>query len=136
MLPPPTLLEAMSPFPFFLDASATLERAEAMFEEHGIRHLPIKHEGELVGLLTTGDVAVARRLGHARRVGEICHRDILTVDVHLPLAAVLATMIDQHADCALVIKHEHLVGIFTTTDACRLLAEVLGGPADPAPIVA
>jgi hypothetical protein len=35
----------------------------------------------------------------------------------------------------LVLRHEQLVGIFTTMDACRLLADLIVGE-EPDPIVA
>ena len=135
MLQAPTLLEAMTPFPFFLEAQAELSAARAMFEAHNIRHLPIKDEGRAVGVLTPRDLILAGRMSPLPRVGEVCDREVLMVDIHLGLAAVLQTMVDQRVDCALVLKHDQLVGIFTTTDACRQLSQLIAS-SDPDPIVA
>lgn len=129
------LIEAMSTFPFFLDASASLDAARAMFEDHGIRHLPIKESGRLLGLVTPHELELASRISPPPTVGEICRREVLTVDVFLSLAAVLEAMVENRADCALVLKHDQLVGIFTTTDACRLLAQMLTGE-EPEPLIA
>ncbi len=135
MLPPIMLIEAMTTFPFYIDASASLEEARHMFDAHVIRHLPVKEGGALVGLLTPSELAVAGRITPTPNVGEVCRRDVLTVDVYLSLSSVLTTMVERRVDCALVLRHEQLVGIFTTMDACRLLADVITGE-EPDPIVA
>lgn len=131
----PSLLEAMTPFPFFCEAQGDLEAARALFEGHPFRHLPVKDDGRTVGVVTPRDLILASRMTPAPKLGEICERDFLAVDVHLPLAEVLLTMAERGVDCALVLKHEQLVGIFTTTDACRLLARLVSGD-EPDPIVA
>jgi CBS domain-containing protein len=43
------------------------------------------------------------------------------------VAVVARTMAEHRIGSAIVTKHDKLVGIFTVTDACRALAEVLGG---------
>ncbi len=135
MFQAPTLLEAMTPFPFYLDAKADLAAARAMFETHPIRHLPIKDGARAVGLVTPRDLFLAGRMSPQPKLGDICDREVLMVDIHLLLSAVLQAMVDQRVDCALVLKHDQLVGIFTTTDACRLLGQLVNS-SEPDPIVA
>ena len=54
------------------------------------------------------------------------------VPASTPLATVARTMAEHHIGSAIVTKHDKLVGIFTVTDACRSLAQVLEGrPAAP-----
>jgi len=131
----PSLLEAMTPFPFFVEAGADLEDARSLFATHPFRHLPVKDDGRTIGVVTPRDLLLAGRMTPAPKLGEICDGDFLAVDVHRPLAEVLATMAERGVDCALVLKHDQLVGIFTTTDACRLLARLVSGE-EPDPIVA
>ena len=45
-------------------------------------------------------------------------------------------MAENRLGAAIVTKHDKLVGIFTVTDACRALAEVLEGHADDTDSVA
>jgi CBS domain-containing protein len=40
---------------------------------------------------------------------------------------VARTMAEHHIGSAIVTKNDKLVGIFTVTDACRALAEILDG---------
>jgi CBS domain-containing protein len=47
------------------------------------------------------------------------------VDAGEPAEAVAAAMAERHLGSALVTRAGKLVGIFTTTDACRALARVL-----------
>ena len=49
------------------------------------------------------------------------------VPASIPVAVVARTMADHRIGSAIVTKHDKLVGIFTVTDACRALAEVLEG---------
>jgi CBS domain-containing protein len=44
-----------------------------------------------------------------------------------PVAAVARAMAEHHIGSAIVTRNDKLVGIFTVTDACRALAEILEG---------
>ncbi|MFB6303944.1 MAG: CBS domain-containing protein [Haloferacaceae archaeon] len=62
--------EAMSPDPTTVDPEATLERAAELLTEGGFRRLPVVDDGELVGIVTTTDLAdylprLAARRRHA-----------------------------------------------------------------------
>ena len=47
------------------------------------------------------------------------------VDLETPVASVAKTMADRHFGSALVTRRGKLAGIFTMTDACRVLADQL-----------
>jgi len=49
------------------------------------------------------------------------------VPASTPVSTVARTMADNRIGSAIVTKDGKLVGIFTVTDACRALAEVLEG---------
>jgi predicted transcriptional regulator len=49
------------------------------------------------------------------------------VPASAPVAAVARTMAEHHIGSTIVTKNDKLVGIFTVTDACRALAEILEG---------
>jgi acetoin utilization protein AcuB len=49
------------------------------------------------------------------------------VPASTPVAAVARTMAEHHIGSAIVTKNGKLVGIFTVTDACRALAEIIEG---------
>jgi len=100
--------------------------------EHDIHHLPVKHGDEIIGSLAL------RALGEpandaGRTVGEVATRNPFVVDVNARVDEVAFAMAERHIDCVLVTREGHLAGLFTTTDACRLLGEQLRKDAPPPP---
>ena len=102
-----------------------------MMERHAIRHLPVKDQGTLVGVISDRDVSLAMGTGvhsplaQALQVREVYLPQAYVVDVGERLDCVLLHMAQQHAVEALVVKEGRLAGIFTMTDACRLLGQLL-----------
>jgi len=129
----PSVRRVMTPFPWSIEASRAVEEAWQMMADHGIRHLPVTESGTLVGMVSGRDLGLAMdvRLGTPRArgvtVGELCERDPFVVDLTTPVEIVARQMAERRLGSALVTRQGRLVGIFTTTDACRLLADVLGG---------
>jgi acetoin utilization protein AcuB len=102
---------------------------------HHVRHLPVKKGAALVGVVSDRDVrqALDPQLGKPAanlRVRDVASLDVYLVDLSTPLDEVLAHMARTHVGCALVRKGTKLVGVFTTTDACRLFGEYLRGKDD------
>ena len=102
--------------------------------EHNIRHLPVKGNGKLVGILTERDIDFALRVD-GKTPAEMYVKDAYIPDPFVtapetPVANVAARMAHDHIGCALVVDNERLVGIFTTVDACRVLSEVLRGSSE------
>jgi CBS domain-containing protein len=58
------------------------------------------------------------------------------VPASTPVSKVARLMADNRIGSAIVTKHDKLVGIFTVTDACRALAEVLNDHDEEPDIVA
>ncbi len=124
----PPIKSVMTPFPYHTDGSQTLQDALRMMEQHDIRHLPVMQGGEIVSVITDGDVrlALGPALGAERlRVSDVVHREAYRVELTEPLDVVVSRMADEHIDCAVVLKNSRLVGIFTMTDACRCLGGML-----------
>lgn len=106
---------------------------------HGVRHLPVKDEGRLVGVLTDRDLkrAIDPDLGLPPKdelfVRDVAVLDAYTVDTSEPLDHVLEEMINRHMGSVLVTSHGRLAGIFTMTDACRILCTHLRALVPPRP---
>ena len=104
-----------------------------MMREHHFRHLPVTDAGAIVGVLTDRDIKLV--LGpdfDYPNEKQLTVRDAYVerpcvVPASTPVASVARTMAENRIGSALVTKHDKLVGIFTVTDACRALAEVLSG---------
>jgi acetoin utilization protein AcuB len=128
---PPQILAYMTPFPYSIDVDAPLAEAHAFLRERHIRHLPVTERGELMGVLTDRDIklALGPDLGSPPErelsVRDVFQPEAYVVDAGAPLLTVAATMAERHLGSALVTRAGKLVGIFTTTDACRALARIL-----------
>lgn len=124
----------MTPFPYTVDVDAPLAEAHRLMREHHFRHLPVTRDGTLTGVLTDRDI----KLVLGPDFGNPEERDLKVRDAYVerpcvvpagtPLASVARTMAENRIGSAVVTKNDKLVGIFTVTDACRALAEILEGP--------
>ena len=127
----------MTPFPYSIDVDAPLEDAHKLMREHHFRHLPVTRAGAIVGVLTDRDIKLV--LGpdfDYPNEQQLTVRDAYVerpcvVPASTPVATVARTMAENHIGSAIITKNDKLVGIFTVTDACRALAEVLDGRGNP-----
>jgi len=120
----------MTPFPNWVSSEASIDDALVMMKEHAIRHLPVKHNGELFGVITERDIKQAQNIvekavSQNLKVKDICIQHLYVVEMETPIDEVLMNMVERHIGSALVIKQGRLAGLFTTSDACRCYAEHL-----------
>ena len=124
-------MSVMTPFPYSIAIEESVRTARDMMERHAIRHLPVKDQGTLVGVISDRDVSLAMGTGvhlspaQALQVREVYLPQAYVVDVGERLDYVLLHMAQQHIGSALIVKEGRLAGIFTMTDACRLLGQLL-----------
>jgi len=129
----PQVVAFMTPFPYSIDVDAPLAAAHSMMRDGGFRHLPVTSGARIVGMLSDRDIKLV--LGPdfgSSKESELKVRDAYVdrpcvVAASTPVAAVARTMAERHIGSAIVTKNDKLVGIFTVTDACRVLAEILEG---------
>jgi acetoin utilization protein AcuB len=127
----PAIGSVMTPFPYVVQVSESVLAARALMVEHEVRHLPVKDDNRLVGVLTDRDLkrALDPSLGLPPKeelfVRDVFVPDAYVVDVGEPLDCVLGHLSSQHIGSALITKNGRLVGIFTLTDAARLFCQHL-----------
>lgn len=127
----PSIKAVMTPFPWHVHLDDRLGHAREMMREHGIRHLPVTDDGELVGIVTDRDIGLVENATRERverealRVRDACVPDAYVVELSAPLDGVLREMAERHIDSALVVKRGRLAGIFTSTDVCRHFEQFL-----------
>ncbi|MCB9540709.1 MAG: CBS domain-containing protein [Myxococcales bacterium] len=123
-----------------LHEGADLEIAEGLMAVLHIRHLPVVHDGRLVGLVTHRDLlalSLSPFDGHSAdahehlqttvRVGRVMRRDVATVAPDTDLRDALRVMRNQRFGCLPVVEAgDRLVGIVTEADFMHLAQLVLG----------
>lgn len=126
----PLVKSAMTPFPYSVEVSALMVDALGLMEEHRIHHLPVVRSGTLVGVISEADI-VKRQAAcdpaefNELTVGEAAGPHLVTYDLNEPLDNVVTMMARDRVDAVVVTRQGRLAGIFSTSDACRVLAELL-----------
>ena len=131
MKPPPSLKQAMTPFPYSVERSAPLAEARQVMDQHEVRHLPVTDGHELVGIVTDRDlrsalaVPMSRKIASNLTVKDLYIADAYVVDLEEPIETVLLTMAERQIGSALVTRRGRLAGVFTAVDACRSFGEYI-----------
>jgi acetoin utilization protein AcuB len=127
--PIPTIQKYMTTTPHSIGVEQPLSKAHAMMREHGIRHLPVLHGGKLMGILTDRDLHLVESLVGVDptkvKVDDAMSTVIYSVSPEAPLDEVVGAMAEHKYGSAVVMQNDKVVGIFTTVDVCRTLAELL-----------
>lgn len=127
--PIPTIQKHMTTSPHSIGQGQTLARAHAVMSEHRIRHLPVLEGGKLVGMLSDRDLHLVESLEGVDPakvlVEDAMSSTIYSVAPDAALDDVVSAMAEHKYGSAVVMQNEKVVGIFTTVDVCRTLAELL-----------
>lgn len=127
----PTVKTFMTAFPYSVEQDATVDDALQFMREHKIRHLPVTENGELKGVVSDRDIKLM--LGpdfdypdsREVKVKDAMVEDAYIVDFSTPLDTVLNHMAEHRIGSALITRKDKLVGVFTSSDACRAFADFL-----------
>ncbi len=119
---PHTMEQLMTSAPLTIGADMSLAAARSMMADYHVGHLPVRDDGHLVGVVALKDLD--RGEPH-HPVRAVMLREALVVDPTDIAADVATMMAEKHADAAIVVSGENVVGIFTATDAERALAVTL-----------
>jgi CBS domain-containing protein len=121
-----------------LDISDKLEDAKKIFEENSIRHIPILDKKEIVGMLSYSDIL---KVGYADAteddknielsvfdwftIQQVMTKELYLVPSNSTIKEVANLLADKEFHALPVVDDKELVGIVTTTDFVRYLAEQL-----------
>ncbi len=118
----------MTSTPHCIDRDQTLATAHTLMQMHGIRHLPVLDAGKLAGILSQRDLYFVEALRATDQdtvtVDEAMSQEAFSVRPESTVEEVALEMADRKYGCAVVMEGGRVVGVFTTTDALRALAEL------------
>lgn len=126
----------MTPNPITITPKTTLPDAYNLMKQSEIRRLPVVDRGQLVGIVTLGDVREAQPsdattlsiyelnyLLSKLTVDKIMTREPLTVEPDTTIRDAARLMLEHKIGGLPVMKEHHLVGIITESDIFRVLVQ-------------
>ena len=124
----PQVQKYMTTTPHSIGAEQDLETAIDLMKKYGIRHLPVLKSGGLIGILSDRDVRLALGIKgvdpKTTKVDEVATDEVFITKPDSMLNEVVAEMAEKRIGSAVVVQNHKLVGIFTSTDAMRVLGEI------------
>jgi acetoin utilization protein AcuB len=125
----PTVRQYMTPAPCTIARNQSLSVAHRTMRERGIGHLPVLDGEIVVGVLSERDVLLLESLPGANptdlRVEEAMAPDPYFVTPDTPVAEVARALRERMIGSAIALEGVRPVGVFTTSDALHVLADLL-----------
>jgi acetoin utilization protein AcuB len=119
----------MTPSPHSIGRDQTLSVAHERMRRLGVRHLPVLDGGRLVGIVSQRDLFFVETLRDVDPtkvlVEDAMSTGVYAVDADKALGEVAAKMVECKYGCAVVVCESRVVGIFTTSDALRVLSGIV-----------
>ncbi len=123
--------DVMTTSPVSIDINASLQEAQRLMADKGIRHLPVTRDEKPASLVSDRDIHLAvaankdLKAAEQLAVADVCTLRTYMVAPGASLAEVSAYMAEKQIGSALIVEGDALHGIFTATDACKQLARLL-----------
>ncbi|MCY1009244.1 CBS domain-containing protein [Nannocystis pusilla] len=125
----PEVRRFMSTEPHTIGADQTMAAAHETMRKHRIRHLPVLSASRLVGILSDRDLHMVETLRDVDpervRVEEAMSQEVYAIRPDAPIDEVVKEMARHKYGSAVIVDNDHVVGVFTTVDACRAFSEML-----------
>ena len=125
----------MSPGPHTIGREQSLAAAKQLMHKSHVRHLPVLHGGQLVGVISERELDVIGALPGSKQlsVEDAMVPDVYVTSQDTELATVVSDMARLKVGSAIVVEGDDVVGVFTAVDGLRALAELLRPPAEARP---
>ncbi len=128
---PWTVADFMTPLPCTVDVDLTLDDASDRMGANNIRHLLVTRGRYVVGVISLRDIDFARtrKFGgeKPRTIADAMTENVYACQLDTPLEVVAGDMEAKKLGCAIVRRGDIAVGIFTTTDAMRVIRSLISG---------
>ena len=125
----------MSPGPHTIGREQSLAAAKQLMHKSHVRHLPVLHGGQLVGVISERELDLIGALPGSKQlsVEDAMVPDVYVTSQDTELATVVSDMARLKVGSAIVVKGDDVVGVFSAVDGLRALAELLRTPAEARP---
>jgi acetoin utilization protein AcuB len=125
----PTVNRYMTPNPRTVAPGDPMSVAHDLMREYGFRHVPVVHDGKLIGIVSDRDLHLLEALRYESAdevtVAEAMRPAVSTVAADAPLDEAIDRMSQERCDALAVVDRTGVVGIFTATDALWALTDLL-----------
>jgi acetoin utilization protein AcuB len=125
----PTVNRYMTANPYTVDPADPMSVAHDLMREYGFHHVPVVHDGKLVGIVSDRDLHLLEALRYESTdqvtVAEAMRRAVSTVAPDAPLDEAIDRMSRERCDALAVVGKTGVIGIFTATDALWALTDLL-----------
>ena len=116
----------MTPQPLTIGRQQSLSTAHRLMRDHHVRHLPVLEHGELIGVVSQRDLYFLETIRGIDLDDDLVE-DAMTTDTYAiepdaPISSVARQMARYRYGCAVVVERGKVIGIFTATDALRLVS--------------
>ena len=124
----------MTADPITIHPQQTVPQAHQLMKKKAIRRLPVVDDGDLVGVVTFGDIREAQPsdatslsiyelnyLIGLLTIDSVMTSEPITVDVNAKIAEAAQIMLEHKVGGLPVMEDGNLVGIITETDICRVV---------------
>jgi CBS domain-containing protein len=131
--------DAMTEDPRSIVASASVVEAARLMREQHIGSLPVTEDERLVGMLTDRDittrVVAERAAAETTSVGDVCSRDLISVEPENDLDEALQLMARHQVRRLPVVENGRLVGVVAQADVAlkenEKTGELVGAISEP-----
>lgn len=130
----PSVREWMTPDPITITVDTPLMDAHRIMTENRVRRLPVMKDGEIVGIVTLGDIRGAEPseatslnvwelnyLLSQTTVARVMSRPVITVPLDTSIADAAQLMLENRIAGLPVVDGGDLVGIITESDIFRMV---------------
>lgn len=115
--------------PYVVSPNLSVQEASDYMVELDIRHLPVVTNGKLKGIVSERELkaALATENPSVLRVADVMKTDVYIAQPKESLSDIASDMASEKVGSAVIVDEtQQVIGIFTTTDALKILAESIG----------
>jgi len=122
------VFEIMSDRVAAIEPTASAAAARQMMRSKGIHHLVVLRDGDLEGVISSGDIPDAATRGRrgGQAVEELMQTDVVTVGPNATVAKAANLMAGRSIGALVVTTRGQIAGIVTVSDLLRLVGQGAG----------